>query len=72
MGMRADQWNPKLWADLPEEAHNELGALLQDIERMCAWPEQILLNEVGMRPKPSGEGGRPITRAQGLCRTWSR
>eukprot|EP00959_Pyramimonas_sp_CCMP1952_P254784 5321543-Pyramimonas_sp.AAC.1 len=72
MGMGADQWNPKLWAALPEEARDELVGLLQDIERTCAWPEQIHLNGVGMNPRPTGEGDRPIPRTHGLYRTWSR
>ena len=65
MAMGADQWNPKLWADLPEEARDELVALLLDIERSRARPEHILLNEIGMHPKPWGKETDPSREPKG-------
>eukprot|EP00959_Pyramimonas_sp_CCMP1952_P180110 3766554-Pyramimonas_sp.AAC.1 len=61
LGMGVDQWHPSLWKSLPPGALEEILEIIIGIEEELAWPAPMLVNEIGLHPKPPPQGGdRPI------------
>ena len=56
----ADHWSPPEFLALPRAAHEELTALMGEIETLGLFPVQAGVNIVSLIPKPTG-GERPIT-----------
>ena len=69
-GLGADHWAPLELKSLPAEAVSSLGDLLREIERVCAWPAQTLVNVMCLLPKPSG-GERAVVLQAMLMVLWS-
>ncbi len=71
VGMGPDQQNPRWWLGLPEEAHAQLAAVLEEVEAKVTWPTPTLETVVQLLPKTT-IADRPITLTQGLYRVWGR
>ena len=68
-GLGADSWHPRAFSLMSDHALDELGALLEAIEKFGVLPVALLL--LVFLPKKDG-GHRPIGLIVGLLRLWAR
>ncbi len=66
-----DNWAPKEWQELPDEAIEALIDIIMMMEEEVAIPAQALLNIVALIPKPQG-GDRPVALMSLVYVLWTR
>ena len=64
-------FHPRWFAYLPESSRQEFAELLNQLETLGIWPEQLMNTFIKLIPKPKG-GKRPIGLLAALVRLWER